>query len=113
MTNTNRKYYQLQSVLHKHINRLPTLNLQSVAKKIRVIFKGAGGQKKVLKCNNVQPHFHPIQQMCSYTAISFPMLPDRVGPVMCIALYRVLTRPEATTFTQKAKCGTMQQTDNQ
>lgn len=70
---------------------------------------GAGGQKKVLKCNNVQPHFHHSQQMCNDTAISFPKL---YGSVMCIALYRVLTRPETTTFTQKAKCGMMKQTEN-
>ncbi len=79
---------------------------------MEAIFKVLEARKKVLKCNNVQPHFHHSQQMCNDTAISFPKLYDRAGSVMCIALYRVLTRPETTTFTQKAKCGTMQQTEN-
>lgn len=51
-------------------------------------FEGAGGQKKVLKCNNVQSHFHHSQQMCSEMAIS-AMLSGRAGSVMCAALYRV------------------------
>ncbi len=66
----------------------------------------------MLKCNNVQPHFHHSQQMCNDTAISFPKLCGRAGSVMCTEFYRVLTRPETTTFTPKAKCSTMQQTEN-
>lgn len=46
MTNTNRKYYHLQSVLHKHMNMLPTLNLHSVAKKLERFLKVLEARKK-------------------------------------------------------------------